>query len=63
MGPVAILPAVTQFFLSRCKFSTLTLRQLMVEFYLLTFSLSPLLQILAKRIDDIYIYIHVDHSG
>ena len=50
---VAILPVVTkdllispQFlpyeFLSRCKFSTLTTHQLMVEFYLLTFSRFPL---------------------
>ena len=31
-----------QFFLSRCKFSTLTTRQLMVEFYLLTFPRFPL---------------------
>ena len=30
------------FFLSRCKFSTLTTRQLMVEFYLLTFPRFPL---------------------
>ena len=29
-------------FLSRCKFSTLTTRQLMVEFYLLTFPRFPL---------------------
>ena len=31
-----------QFFLSRCKFSTLTTRQPMVEFYLLTFPRFPL---------------------
>ena len=31
-----------QFFLSRCKFSTLTTRQQMVEFYLLTFPRFPL---------------------
>ena len=48
MGPVAILhvvtkdlpisPRITPYdFLSRCKFSTLTIRQLMVEFYLLTY--------------------------
>ena len=35
------VPAL-QFFLSRCKFSTLTTRQLMVEFYLLTFPRFPL---------------------
>ena len=50
---VVILPAVTKDlptsprfapyeFLSRCKFSTLTIRQLMVEFYLLTYSRFPL---------------------
>ena len=50
---VAILPVVTKDllifprfspyqFLSRCKFSTLTTRQPMVEFYLLTFPRFPL---------------------
>ena len=51
---VAILPAVTKdlplslpgsrlrFFLSRCKFRTLTTRRLMAEFYVLTFSRFPL---------------------
>ena len=41
-----ILPSLSgsrlTFFLSRCKFSTLTARQPMVEFYLLTFSSFPL---------------------
>ena len=52
-GPHFILPVVTKdlpslpgsrltTFLSRCKFSTLTTRQSMVEFYLLTFSRFPL---------------------
>ena len=50
---ITILPVVTKDlpisprftpynFLSRCKFSTLTTRQLMVEFYLLTFPRFPL---------------------
>ena len=51
---ITILPVVTKdlpisprftpyiFFLSRCKFSTLTTRQPMVEFYLLTFPRFPL---------------------
>ena len=50
---IAILPVVTEDlsisprftpcdFLSRCKFSTLTTRQPMVEFYLLTFPRFPL---------------------
>ena len=50
---IAILPVVTKdlpssprftpyVFLSRCKFSTLTTRQPMVEFYLLTFPRFPL---------------------
>ena len=38
LSPVLAL----QFFLSRCKFSTLTTRQPMVEFYLLTFPRFPL---------------------
>ena len=38
-----ISPRFTPFnFLSRCKFSTLTTRQPMVEFYLLTFPRFPL---------------------
>ena len=38
-----ISPRFTPYnFLSRCKFSTLTTRQLMVEFYLLTFPRFPL---------------------
>ena len=52
---ITILPVVTKDlpisprftpynFLSRCKFSTLTTRQLMVEFYLLTFPRFPLRQ-------------------
>ena len=50
---ITILPVVTEDlpissrftpydFLSRCKFITLTTRQRMVEFYLLTFSRIPL---------------------
>ena len=50
---ITILPVVTKdlpisprftpyYFLSRCKFSTLTTRQPMVEFYLLTFPRFPL---------------------
>ena len=40
---LAISPRFTPYgFLSRCKFSTLTTRQLMVEFYLLTFPRFPL---------------------
>ena len=50
---ITILPVVTKdlpistrftpyIFLSRCKFSTLTTRQPMVEFYLLTFPRFPL---------------------
>ena len=50
---ITILPVVTEDlpisprftpydFLSRCKFSTLTIRQPMVEFYLLTFPRFPL---------------------
>ena len=40
-----ISPRFTPYkFLSRCKFSTLTTRQPMVEFYLLTFSRFPLLK-------------------
>ena len=50
---ITILPVVTKdlpisprftpyIFLSRCKFSTLTTRQPMVEFYLLTFPRLPL---------------------
>ena len=54
MDPIiTILPVVTKdlpisprftpyIFLSRCKFSTLTTRQPMVEFYLLTFPRFPL---------------------
>ena len=52
-GPVAILPVVTKDlpissrftpdeFLSRCKFSTLTTCQPMVEVYLLTYKRFPL---------------------
>ena len=53
MDLITILPVVTKDlpisprftpynFLSRCKFSTLTIRQPMVEFYLLTFPRFPL---------------------
>ena len=50
-----ISPRLTPYnFLSRCKFSTLTTRQPMVEFYLLTFPRFPL----RKKVQQ-----QLDHSG
>ena len=83
---ITILPVVTNLpisprftpynFLSRCNFSTLTTRQLMVEFYLLTFPRFPLRKKEHKsyfgknRTHDFrtsrcagYLLLIVDHSG
>ena len=48
-----ISPRFTPYdFLSRCEFSTLTTRQLMVEFYLLPFSRFPLKEEIIKILLD-----------